>query len=87
MSALKRRINSKKGVFFEVTGKKAGFYGIGPYQGVFVPAGEAEAYALERAGISGIDDTAPDAEEFKRAFVEWFYSGAWIEVKEGENNE
>ncbi len=82
MSALKRRINSKKGVFFEVTGKKAGFYGIGPYHGIFVPADEAEAYALEHAGISGIDDTAPDAEEFKRAFVEWFYSGAW--VKEGE---
>lgn len=68
-------------------GKESGYYGIGPNAGKFIPREEAEAYALEQSGISEIDESAPDAKEFKRAFVEWFYSGAWIEVKKEEDRD
>lgn len=38
--------------------------------GVFVPEEDAYGYALERISLD---------EELKQEFVEWFYSGNWIE--------
>ena len=49
-----------------------------------VPDEYALEYAMDRCGIDTIHD-APDSEEFKKALVEWFYSGNWIH-KEGEEN-
>ncbi len=40
--------------------------------GVFIPAEDGYKYALERISQD---------EDLKREFVEWFYSGNWIEVE------
>lgn len=65
-------------------GSRPGFYGIGRYSGEFIPREDAEKHAMSQCGISHIDDDAPEAAEFRAALVEWYYSGAWIEVKKGE---
>ena len=57
-----------------------GYQGIGPEAGTFIPAEIACAYALMQCGIAINDPAAPYAEDFKKMFVEWFYSGNWIEV-------
>lgn len=59
-----------------------GYQGIGPEAGKFIPAEIACAYALNQCGIAINDPAAPSADEFKGMFVEWFYSGNWIEVYE-----
>lgn len=48
---------------------------------VFVSDEEALDYALKECGIVIVDDGAPDIEEFKVMFVEWFFSGPWVEVR------
>lgn len=57
-----------------------GYQGIGLEAGKFIPAEIACAYALMQCGIAINDPEAPSAEEFKKMFVEWFYSRNWIEV-------
>lgn len=50
----------------------------------FIPAEDALEYASERCGVT-VDDDAPDAAEFKRDFVEWYFS-SWITVYEGDRD-
>lgn len=57
-----------------------GFKGIGPNAGKFVHIGNAHSYALDKCGISVIDPTAPEHDEFMDMLVEWFFSGNWVEV-------
>lgn len=47
---------------------RAGYSEIGT--GVFVPEKEAFEYAMERVSLD---------HELKQEFVEWFYSGNWVE--------
>ena len=60
----------------------AGYRGIGPNAGKFVPADEALEYALEQCGVSIImvDIEAPEADEFLSMVEEWFFSGGWTFV-------
>lgn len=60
----------------------AGYRGIGPNAGKFVPADEALEYALEQCGVSIImvDKDAPEAEEFLRMVEEWYFDGGWTFV-------
>lgn len=51
-----------------------GYRGIGPEEGTFVPEDEAIQYALERCLHGPVDDV----NEFRKALVEWFYSGNWV---------
>ena len=44
----------------------------------WIPEEEAYNYALDRC-LNG-----EDHEEFKKAFVEWFYSGNYIRLEKGE---
>lgn len=66
----------------------AGYRGIGPNTGKFVPADEALEYALEQCGVSLIlvDNDAPEAEEFLHMVEEWYFDGGWT-FKEGEKQQ
>ena len=48
----------------------------------FVPVENAFDYVLKQCGIAIVDETAPDFEEFKKDFVDWSFSGPWVEVYE-----
>lgn len=58
------------------------YEGIGPERGQRVSAEKAPAYAMERCGISQIQDT-PETPEFLDALVDWYFSGNWIQ-REGD---
>ena len=66
----------------------AGYRGIGPNAGKFVPADEALEYALEQCGVSIImvDKDAPESEEFLHMVEEWYFDGGWTFVN-GEEQE
>lgn len=57
----------------------ASYIGIGPEDGTVVLAEDAYKYALERC----LNGTPEEQEEFKKMLEEWYYSGNWIENKEG----
>lgn len=60
--------------------KQKGFKGIGPNEGKFVPAEDALIVAFGAVGIVIHNYAAPDAKEFRKMLLEWYYSGNWIEV-------
>lgn len=50
---------------------------------------EAVAYAMSKLGYDKRPLAEPDEKmtnEFEKMLVEWFYSGDWDEVREGEEN-
>lgn len=57
---------------------EAGYIGIGPEEGIFVPAEDAYAYAIERCLSGTVDET----KEFREMLVEWYYSGNWIKKED-----
>lgn len=63
-------------------GKLKGWHGIGPNKGEFVAAEDGFGYACTYVGIDRFDETALEAEEFKEMFIDWFFSGNWLEVYE-----
>jgi len=58
-----------------------GFVGIGYEHGKYIEADEAVDYAAKQCGI---ELTSKTTDEFRKMFVEWFYSGNWIEDDEDE---
>ena len=58
----------------------AGYLGIGPEEGIFVPEAEAFTYALERCQTG----TEEEGKEFREMLIDWYYSGNWIKT-EGES--
>lgn len=56
---------------------EAGYIGIGPEEGTFVPAEDAYAYALERC----LGGTEEEVKEFREMLVEWYYSSDWIKAE------
>lgn len=65
-------------------GKFLGWRGFGPNEGKFVEAGDAFTYVCKQVGIAIFEHTAPDAAEFKEMLVDWYFSGNWVTVYEGE---
>jgi hypothetical protein len=65
-------------------GKFLGWKGITCNDGKFVAAEDGFEYVCHQVGIEVFDETAPEAEDFKEMLVEWFFSGNWIEVYEGD---
>ena len=65
------------------------YRGIGPECGRTVLADKALNYAMERCGIrpSAAPGSPVDEDEFQQMFLEWFYSGNWLPVKQGEERE
>lgn len=63
-------------------GKLKGWRGIGPNAGEYVVAEDGFGYACTQVGIDSFDETALEAEEFKEMFIDWFFSGNWLEVYE-----
>lgn len=57
---------------------EAGYIGIGPEEGTFVPVEDAYAYALERC-LAGLEE---EVKEFREMLVEWYYSGNWIKKED-----
>ena len=57
-----------------------GYTGIGIEHGKHVDMEDAADYAAEQCGIQL---TGKTTDEFRNMFVEWFYSGNWVE----DNNE
>jgi len=53
-----------------------GYIGIGHERGKYIGVDEAADYAAKQCGIELTNKTT---EEFRNMFVEWFYSGNWIE--------
>lgn len=58
-----------------------GYTGVGIENGKHVDIENAADYAAKQCGIKLTDKTTG---EFRNMFVEWFYSGNWIE---DDNNE
>lgn len=60
----------------------AGYRGISPNAGKFVPADEALEYALEQCGVSIImvDKDAPEVDEFLSMVEEWYFDVGWTFV-------
>lgn len=67
--------------------KIKGWKGIGPCAGQFVPYDEGFDYVARECGITMTDPTAPLAGEFAEEFVEWYFSGNWVEVPKGEDDD
>ena len=61
-----------------------GYRGILENRGKFVDAEEALDYALKQMGLEVTNPTAPEAELLPE-IVEWYFSGNWIAVHEGED--
>ena len=53
-----------------------GYKGIGRESGKYIGIDNAADYAAEQCGIKLTDKTT---DEFRNMFVEWFYSGNWME--------
>lgn len=53
-----------------------GYRGICSNSGIYIPMEEAFSYAMEHLPT--------ESEEDKSAFVEWFYSGDFLPVREGD---
>lgn len=58
-----------------------GWQGFGPDAGKFVPVEDGFHHAAHQCGITMFDQTAPEAAEFQKMLVEWYYSGNWTEVR------
>lgn len=56
---------------------EAGYIGIGPEEGTFVPESLAYTYAMERCQAG----TEEEVKEFREMLVEWYYSGNWIKAE------
>jgi len=65
-------------------GKFKGWKGILYNAGKFVPAEEGFAYACQQLGIVEFNRDAPEAEELVDMLEDWYFSGNWIKVYEGE---
>lgn len=67
-----------------MTGKRAGYYGVGINQGKFVANDDALEYAMQQCGITSVvvNEDAPDAEEFLSMLEDWYFSDGWIHVEE-----
>lgn len=65
-----------------MTGKRAGYYGFGINQGRFVSDDDALDFALEQCGLAVAEPDAPACEEALAAVEEWYFSDAWLHVKE-----
>ena len=61
-----------------------GYRGLGPEKGQYVPMEDALKYAMSRCGISFSGEQADTKEDFKKDFVEWFYSGNWTGLHKDE---
>jgi hypothetical protein len=59
-----------------------GYIGICRESGKYVDADEALNYAMKRCGIQ-FEEPGDTTEEFKQMFLEWFYSGSWLEDNDG----
>ena len=63
-------------------GNLKGWQGIGPNAGMYVAAEDGFGYVCQQVGIEVFDETALEADDFKEALIEWYFSGDWIEVYE-----
>ena len=67
--------------------KVYGWRGVNGNKGKYVEYEDGFDYACNACGISEFDELAPDADEFREMLVEWFFSGNWIEDRQGIGNE
>ena len=62
------------------------YQGIGPNAGLYVKTSDSTSYALEKCGLREdklTDETIPA----KIALRDWYFSGNWIEVEDGEDRQ
>ncbi len=62
------------------------YEGFGVEQGNIIPAEEAEEYALSECGLE-VRMRKPMTREAVEWIVDWFFSGSWVPVYEGDENE
>lgn len=67
-------------------GELKGWKGIGPNKGKFVPVEDGLEYVFNQIGILTFNHDAPDAGMFLEGLVEWYFSGNWINIYEGEED-
>lgn len=58
-----------------------GYKGIGPEYGKYIETENAADYAATQCGI---ELTGKTTDEFLKMFVEWYFSGNWIEDDDDE---
>lgn len=61
---------------------EAGYIGIGPEEGTFVPEEFAYAYAMERCASGTLEEQDAFKKEIVPLVVEWYYSGNWIKKED-----
>ena len=62
------------------------YEGVGVEQGNSIPAEDAVEYALSECGLE-IRLRKPLTREAVEYIVDWFFSGCWVPVYEGDDNE
>ncbi len=60
------------------------YEGFGEHEGEWVAAQDALAYAMKQCGIVHSGGTSPEQREFDEMLVEWYFSGNWRAVREGD---
>lgn len=64
------------------------YMGIGNEAGNIVFSDDFVSYAANRLGISFDDNKSnEETEDFKQYLVDWYFSGNWMPVYEGEEDE
>lgn len=62
------------------------YAGVGPERGKYIKAENALEYAMGRCGIrpSAAPADPRDRDEFNLMLVEWYFSGNWLPIEQGE---
>lgn len=65
------------------------YEGFGEHEGEYVPAEYALHYAMKQCGIEPIKkyspEYSPEQQEFAEMLVEWYFSGSWRAIREGDS--
>ena len=61
------------------------YEGFGEHEGEYVSAQDALAYAMKQCGIVHCAGGFPERREFDEMLVEWYFSGNWRAIREGDS--
>lgn len=61
------------------------YEGFGEHEGEYILASGALDYAMKQCGIVHTGKSSPEQREFDEMLVEWYFSGNWRTIREGDS--
>ena len=61
------------------------YEGFNEHEGEYVSAQDALAYAMKQCGVVHSAGRSPEQREFDEMLVEWYFSGNWRAIREGDS--